>query len=445
MMRRALPRVPRAQVCQLCELLYMRNTRPAKRTLVTLCANQVRVGITQQFSSRPVASRPLGRSTSTSTLQHRWARNTKDKTPSEASESQNQRQQAVSVADLESLAAAVDRVTKAFLAQQGIPSEKTTYDALRACAQADTKLLVEAESPAEGHKDGESHLKTSASHLLDMDSSTKKTTAKEPKPTIQTPAFSVQDLVDIISAAAHTIIKHPSVIITPRLLAEYVKIQARLGKAETLPEVFNLYRSKPLPRMASGSLRLEERNPDKMDRPLNTSVVEEALDAAIEAKNIDAAVGIVANTYATKAFTRSKLINKVIIPGTVLGVVPVAAYVLASNFSLLQNSMDQGMATGIAFAAILGYVAFTGAIGMVVITTSNDQMRRVTWLPGMPLRERFLREEERAALDKVACAFGFTEKHRWGEETGADFEALREYILGKGMILDAVELMEGMN
>jgi len=107
--------------------------------------------------------------------------------------------------------------------------------------------------------------------------------------------------------------------------------------------------------------------------------------------------------------------------------------------------MDQASATGIAFAAILAYVAFTGTIGVVVVTTANDQMRRVTWLPGMPLRQRWLREEERAALDKVACAFGFQEQHRWGEENGPEFQALRNYIFTRSMVLDAVELMPGMN
>ncbi len=94
------------------------------------------------------------------------------------------------------------------------------------------------------------------------------------------------------------------------------------------------------------------------------------------------------------------------------------------QMSMLQDSMDQSTATGIAFAAILAYIAFTGTIGVVVVATSNDQMRRVTWLPGMPLRHRWLREEERAALDKVACAFGFQEQHRFGEENGPEFEAL---------------------
>lgn len=80
----------------------------------------------------------------------------------------------------------------------------------------------------------------------------------------------------------------------------------------------------------------------------------------------------------------------------------------------------------------------------MAITTANDQMERVTWSQGMPLRERWIREEERAAIDKVAQAWGFNETWRRGEEEGDDWEVLREWVAARGMILDAAELMEGM-
>jgi hypothetical protein len=90
-------------------------------------------------------------------------------------------------------------------------------------------------------------------------------------------------------------------------------------------------------------------------------------------------------------------------------------------------------------------VGFTATIGMVAHFTANDQMKRVTWASGTPLRHRWLYEDERAALDKIACSFGFSEEHRYGEEEGEDFLWLREYVLSRSMILDAVELMPGMN
>ncbi len=62
----------------------------------------------------------------------------------------------------------------------------------------------------------------------------------------------------------------------------------------------------------------------------------------------------------------------------------------------------------------------------------------------MRLRERWLREEERAAFDRLALAWGFREKWRRGEERGEDWDALREFCARRGMILDKTELLEGM-
>jgi hypothetical protein len=169
-----------------------------------------------------------------------------------------------------------------------------------------------------------------------------------------------------------------------------------------------------------------------------------ALDTAIEAKNLDAAVGIIENSYKTKAFIRSKLLRKTLAPALTFAATPLAAYILASRLSVFHDAMDAASATNVAFFGILAYVGCTATIGFVAVTTANDQMKRVTWAPGMPLRRRWIREEERAALDKVACAWGFRESWRYGEEEGAEWESLREYIGQKGMVLDRTELMEGM-
>lgn len=436
-MRRALPSAPRANICQICELHYS-HTQTVKRTLASLAVSKLRAGTWRQLPSQSVFVRPLTRTITTS--RQRQAQQAKS---SSATDNHiTTRSQGQQVTDPASLAALVDRVTSAFLAQQGIPSEKTTYDALRAIGQIDVDALDEVEPLSELDADGHSE----TTHLLDLDGKKQKRKARTtvPAPAARSP-LSKQELVRKISGAAYTIVTHPTVILTPRLLDEYVKIQARLGKPQSLTEIFSLYRLKPLPRNVKGTIRFDNRNPDKVQNAVPARIADRALDAAIAAKDLDSAIGIIANTYAAQPFLRSKLLNKAVIPGMALGLVPAVAYGLASRMSLLQDSMDQSSATGIAFAAILAYVAFTGTIGVVVITTSNDQMRRVTWLPGLPLRQRWLREEERAALDKVACAFGFQEQHRYGEENGPEFQALRNYIFSRGMVLDAVELMEGMN
>lgn len=90
------------------------------------------------------------------------------------------------------------------------------------------------------------------------------------------------------------------------------------------------------------------------------------------------------------------------------------------------------------------YVAAVSSMGYIAITTANDQMDRVTWAQGVPLWERWVREEERRAADEVAGSWGFADRERRGDEEGTEWEALREWVGKRGMVLDAVELMEGM-
>lgn len=123
---------------------------------------------------------------------------------------------------------------------------------------------------------------------------------------------------------------------------------------------------------------------------------------------------------------------------------PLAAYTLAAQFSTFQDTMAGPYATAIGTAGILAYLGATGSMGFIALTTANDQMERVTWASGTPLRERWIREEERALLDKVAASWGFKDVLRRGEEESPEWDALKELIGIRGMVLDRVELMEGM-
>lgn len=356
---------------------------------------------------------------------------------------------------------------------RGIPTEQNVSAALGVCDMLATWFTDESVRPQIAHAISE--LDSTASTLLSLDgeggnggggegegevgtktavagvqSSPKATTkpAEPAEPSLPEGleySAKFRELINKISETAYLILAHPPVIITPKLLEQYVKIQAKLGKPETLPKVFELYASKPLPREGRTPLSYTKPNPNRAASAIEPEIVDAALDTAIEAKNLDAAVGIIENSYGTAAFVRSKLLRNGLLPASAFVATPVAAYILASNFSGLQQAMDSGTATGVAFAGIIAYVGFTASIGAVALTTANDQMRRVTWAPGMPLRKRWIREEERAALDRIACAWGFQEPWRQGEEEGADWDALREYIGQKGMMLDRTELMEGMD
>lgn len=469
MMRRPSPASSSPRLCQLCELIASRPPlRSAKRPLVTLHTGVPLAVLSRTLPAWPTAARLFATSAARSgvkqaqAVQPQQSQNATKARFSGTPKSPNRpapaalrtaknlgetplqdQQQLPDNTALEALAAAVDRVTKLFLAQAGIPSEEMTMTALRACWRKDLKIALDsAEQRSEA-----STVVDPASHLLGLDSNTKApqhvdAAAAEAK---ATPVMRVQDVVDKFSDAAYAIITHPTVVITPQVLELYVELQSRLGKPETLPQAFELFASKPRPRLASGSIQYAEPNPGKLSNAVPSAVADVALTAAIEAKNLDAAVGIVESTYATTATRRQRLLNKAFFPAVVFGATPITIYLVATNLSLLQNSMEPTMARNVAFAAILAYVAFTATIGGVAATTTNDQMKRVTWAPGTPLRQRWLREEERAAYDKIALAFGFSEQTRWGEEEGEEFLLLREFILRRGMILDAVELMPGMN
>ncbi|KAI3332154.1 hypothetical protein HD806DRAFT_184205 [Xylariaceae sp. AK1471] len=343
-----------------------------------------------------------------------------------------------SVADIMSyLKTSVSKVSTA----RGIPSEQNVSAALEVCDMLANWFTDESVQPQIAHAISE--LDSTASTLLSLDDT--KTLQPSKLPEGIEYSAKLRELTDKISETAYLILAHTPVIITPKLLKQYVKVQAKLGKPETIPKVFQLYASKPVPREGSLPLSYTKQNPNRAANAIEPEIVDAALDTAIEAKNLDAAVGIIENSYGTTASVRSKLLRHGLVPLSTFAATPVAAYILASNFSGLQQAMDSSTATNVAFAGIIAYVGFTASLGMVALATANDQMKRVTWAPGVPLRKRWIREEERAALDKIACAWGFQEPWRQGEEEGADWDALREYIGQKGMMLDRTELMEGMD
>jgi hypothetical protein len=320
------------------------------------------------------------------------------------------------------------------VSSSSIPTEQEIQKALTYC-EVVADDLIDLVHQLLDNKDG-----SAASALLSLDERvTSKSVPKSPKLSTAT-----QKYIDLLSNVAHSVLLHPTVFITPNLLQQYVNLQSRLKKPETFPSIFKLYASKPMPEEGSSPIKYKHQNPNKVANAVNIDVADKALQCAIETKQLQVAMEIVESTYATKAFRRNKFTRKGLIPATGLAVAPVAAYALASQLSTYQSTMEPGMATNIAFAGILAYVGFTATIGVVAVTTANDQMDRVTWNPGMPLRERWIREEERAAIDRIAGAWGFRETWRRGEEEGEEWEALREWVGRKGMILDRTELMEGM-
>lgn len=253
-----------------------------------------------------------------------------------------------------------------------------------------------------------------------------------------------QQISTQIPIAITTLLNDPKVFISPEILERYVQVQCLFQRPEWFPEIFTLYSEKPIPLQGTNPVKYKKASPKSHKNAIEPKVAEMALDCAISKKDLSLILAIIDKTYCSPAFYRSKILRKAGVPLTGLAIAPGAAYGIASAIAQVQDSMEPGMATGIATAGILTYICGTAAIGGLAVTTANDQMERVVWAPGQPLRYRWLREEERAALDKIANAWGFKEEWRRGEEEGEEWQNLKEFVGLRGMILDKTDLMEGM-
>ncbi|KEY71019.1 hypothetical protein S7711_00844 [Stachybotrys chartarum IBT 7711] len=329
------------------------------------------------------------------------------------------------------LARVVEETRNRFLSEDGLHSKKSTLDALQSCMQAATTihpLLKRATAQS----------KASASRLATLGA--ERAGLKLPIDT------NMVDAINRISYSAYAIITDPNVELDSEILAAYVHIQSQLGRPESLPSVIELFAKKAKPVLKDGQISYVPQNPNSPTKAVDIPVAELALRTAIEAKNLDAALGIVEAAYCVPAFKRQKLLKHASVPAMALAALPFGIFGMASGYAAYwQNTMDMYTATGIGFAGISGYFFVVGSLGMIAKLSHKDQMKRVTWTPGTPLRYRWLREEERAALDKVACAWGFKEPWRHGEETGAEWEGLKEYMGYRQMLLDRVEFMQGMS
>ncbi|KXT03890.1 hypothetical protein AC578_8947 [Pseudocercospora eumusae] len=251
-------------------------------------------------------------------------------------------------------------------------------------------------------------------------------------------------ILTFVSEKAEEIVRHPNVFISPAVLKAYVSLQSLLHQPSSFPDVFDLYARKAIPIQKGNTITHASASPHQIKSAVPPETAKAALDAAIEAHDLPLAMDIISTTFCTPAFKKNKTFRQAAFPMLGLGVAPLAALTLSSTFANLQQTMDTSMATGIAFAGTMTYMGAVAMVGYVAVTTANDQMDRVVWASGVPLWERWVREDERAAIDRVAGAWGFKEIEKRGEEEGEDWEALREWVGSKGMVLDKVSLMEGM-
>ena len=257
-------------------------------------------------------------------------------------------------------------------------------------------------------------------------------------------SYIAEHATDMIAAVVNRIAEDGKVFITPKILKRMVEILSLLNRPENLAKIFILYAEKSIPIVDSAPIRYKSANPNKISAAVPLDIARTALDAGIKAQNLPLCLDIMDYTVRTIAYKRSKITRKALLPGIIATMAPGAAYIIATQLAQMQEAMSTGMATMVGTAGIITYLGATGTMGFITIATANDQMERVTWAGGIQLRQRWLREDERAFMDAVACAWGFSDRNRRGEEAGPDWEALKELCGMRGMMLDRVGLMDGM-
>ncbi|KAJ6120655.1 hypothetical protein N7523_004935 [Penicillium sp. IBT 18751x] len=321
-----------------------------------------------------------------------------------------------------------------------VPSNEAVVEVLAKCQKIAEALVSRENGSTTSNDEG-----NAISSLLDMEEKKSASSSADKRAPQATRTAKLDSrLADSLSRIATNLLLDPKIFISPEALEHYTKTQTLLRRAEHFPEIFSLYANKPVPEANSSPIKYLKPKPKSINSAVPSELANMALDVAIAQKNLSLVLAIIDTTFCAPAFHRAKVFRKAGIPLAGLASAPIACYAAATWAGALQNTMDPSTATGIAFAASLAYVGGTASIGILAITTANDQMERVTWIPGIPLRQRWLREEERAAMDRVAVAWGFKDPYMRGEEVGEEWESLREFIGMRGMILDKTELMAGM-
>ncbi|KAK1143966.1 hypothetical protein N8T08_005875 [Aspergillus melleus] len=412
---------PQGLICQLCQLTSSSATRP--RT---------------QFARSYASTTPLTCSPKLGQLRpKRDARN--PWTPSQTISRRyvSKGPQPSGPLDPEQALEQLERDAAQLRESDSVPSDELVVQLLRRCQElAETIVHADQERPETLSKTKSDDVITS---LLDLEEKSGSQKPTSPKAKVAQP-----HLPGSLSQIAYDILTDEKVFISPEALTYYTKTATLLRQADHCPEIFHLYAHKPVPEENSSPMKYHKANPKNINSAVPTELAQMALDVATEQRNLPLVLAIIDTTFSAPAFHRAKVFKKAAVPLGALATTPIACYAIASWASTLQNTMDASTATGIAFAASLAYVGGVSSIGILAITTANDQMQRVTWLAGVPLRHRWLREEERAALDRVAVRWGFKNMSMWGEEEGEEWESLREFIGMRGMILDKTELMPGM-
>ncbi|KAJ4296827.1 hypothetical protein N0V90_006875 [Kalmusia sp. IMI 367209] len=422
---RARPR----PICQLCDYILQ---QPASRRSF-LAASTFKAPALRRQTTRQHAVLPRISARSVTTTRRSQA---------QASGLENNEQWADRVATLKTKLAEVERHIAWIKSSQKVEPEAATLEALSGLETiARHAIAIRTRKPPPPKIEIK---QSSAGAILSM------AREEEDAPTVKQPVSRSPSMNELpspqyLSRLALDLLKHPNVFISPNILALYIHLQRLVGCPRAIPEILYLYANKPVPELESSPPKFTKPSPKAAKQAVPAELADKALTAAIEAKDMPLALDVVEVTYNTPAWRRHRMLTKMGIPGLLAGITPLALYMIAQELSVYSGYLDPWTFKMYSFLGLSTYVACTGTLGFVALTTHNDHHTRVVWRPGTPLLDRYAREDERSALDRIACAWGFKEEWRRGDEEGEEWEGLREWIALRGMILDKPDLMPGMN
>ncbi|KAK7193910.1 hypothetical protein DPSP01_010130 [Paraphaeosphaeria sporulosa] len=422
-------RAPSRPLCQLCDFILQ---QPASRRSFLAAAATSKAPALRRQTAQQHAVLPTTPVRSAATVRT---------SPAQASGAENHQQWAERVAVLKTKLADVERHIAWIKSSPKVEPEAATLAALEALESiARQAIAIRSGKPPPPKIEIK---QSSAGAILSMGREDDAPVATQPAS--RAPSLNQLPSPQYISQLAMDLLKHPNVFISADILAAYIRLQRLIGFPRAIPEILHLYANKPVPQLGSSPPKFSKPSPKAAKQAIPADLAEQALGAAIDAKDMPLALDIVQVSYCTPAWKRRRMVTKMGLPGAIVGITPLAVYMLAQEASVYSGYIDPLLFKTYAFMGISTYLLCTGTLGFVAMTTHNDHHTRVVWRPGTPLLDRYVREDERAALDRIACAWGFKEEWRRGDEEGEEWEGLRDWISLRGMVLDKPDLMPGMN
>ncbi|KAF2996657.1 hypothetical protein E8E13_003702 [Curvularia kusanoi] len=437
-------RVPARPVCQLCDFLLPQSvSRRAFLTTSTLKTPSLRrqtARTTHAATPRIPARR----------IQTSWRNVERADFPESASTAGSPQATSDSVAAVKERLAEVEAQIRALIDSNRAESEKTIYEILeRIYDIAQSAIALRSRQPPPTKATIRQSSAGAILSGLGSDDTAPKAAAQTSRSSsnTNTKPLSLNELPtpSYLSKLAEGLLKHPAVFIGPSVLKIYVDLQRLLNRPHAIPEILYLYAHKPVPQEGSSPPKLTPPNPKSANQAIPADIADAALTAAIAAKDMPLALAVIDHTYRTPAWIRHRTLTKLGLPSALAAMAPLAIYMIAQELSVYSGFIDPFIFKTYAFAGISTYVLCTGTLGFVALTTFNDDHNRVVWRPGVPLLDRYKRQDERAALDRIACAWGFKEAWKWGSEEGEEWEGFRQLCLLRGMVLDKSDLLPGMN